>query len=172
MDKPRECQIPNLPTISTGPVYNEPLPAKIRFKRKFAKIWNYILKPQVRKSMKTLDLWTGKAAPEIPCTPSTALKEGDLVRVKPREEIEPSLDRWKELKGCAFLEYMWQYCGTSHRVLKVMERFLDEKDYKVKKCKGIVLLDGVICHGTPAFGRCDRCCHLFWRVEWLEKIDG
>ncbi len=122
--------------------------------------------------MKTLDLWTGKAAPEIPCTPSTALKEGDLVRVKPREEIEPSLDRWKELKGCAFLEYMWQYCGTSHRVLKVMERFLDEKDYKVKKCKGIVLLDGVICHGTPAFGRCDRCCHLFWRVEWLEKIDG
>jgi hypothetical protein len=52
-----------------------------------------------------------------------------------------------------------------------MERFLDERDYKVKKAKGIVLLKDVICHGTPVFGRCDRCCHLFWRVEWLEKIE-
>jgi len=42
----------------------------------------------------------------------------------------------------------------------------------VKKVKGVVLLDGVICRGTPAFGRCDRCCHLFWREEWLEKIEG
>ena len=26
-----------------------------------------------------------------------------------------------------------------------------------KKVSGIVLLEGVICHGTPAFGCCDRC---------------
>ena len=94
------------------------------------------------------------------------------MQVRSREEIEATLDRWKELKGCAFLEYMWPYCGTTQRVLQTMERFLDERDYKVKKVKGLVLLEGVICHGTPVFGRCDRGCHLFWREEWLEKIDG
>ncbi len=63
-------------------------------------------------------------------------------------------------------------CGTTQRVLQPMERFLDERDYKVKKVKGLVLLAGVICRGTPVFGRCDRCCHLFWRQEWLEKIES
>jgi hypothetical protein len=53
-----------------------------------------------------------------------------------------------------------------------MERFLDERDYKVKKARGIILLEGVICRGTPVFGRCDRCCYLFWREEWLEKIES
>lgn len=61
--------------------------------------------------------------------------------------------------------------ATKQRVLQVMERFLDERDYKVKKVSGIVLLEGVICRGTPAFGRCDRCCHLFWRQEWLKKVE-
>lgn len=46
-----------------------------------------------------------------------------------------------------------------------MEHFLDERDYKVKKVKGIVLLEGVIYQGTPVFGRCDRSCFLFWREE-------
>jgi hypothetical protein len=60
---------------------------------------------------------------------------------------------------------MWQYCGTTQRVLQSMEHFLDERDYKVKKVKGIVLLEGVIYQGTPVFGRCDRSCFLFWREE-------
>lgn len=101
---------------------------------------------------------------------AASLSVGDWVRVRSEEEIRATLDRWHELQGCAFLEYMWQYCGSTQQVLQVMERFLDERDYKVKKVKGVVLLKDVICHGTPVFGRCDRCCHLFWRVEWLEKL--
>lgn len=100
------------------------------------------------------------------------LKAGDLVRVRSREEIEATLDTRKEFKGCAFLQDMWQYCGTVQRVLQPMERFLDERDYRVKKCKGIVLLEGIICRGAAVFGQCNRCCHLFWKEEWLEKIDG
>jgi len=101
---------------------------------------------------------------------TTSLKAGDLVRVRSRQEIEATLDNWKELKSCAFLEYMWRYCDTTQRVLQPMERYLDERDYRVKKCNGIVILEGVICHGTLVPGGCDRCCHLFWREEWLEKI--
>ncbi len=92
----------------------------------------------------------------------THLEAGDWVMVRSLEDIQKTLNRFKELKGCAFLEDMKQYCGTQQRVLKVMERFLDERDYQVKKAKGIVLLDGVYCQGTPVFGRCDRSCLSFW----------
>jgi hypothetical protein len=99
------------------------------------------------------------------------LKPGELVRIKSRDEIQNTLNRWNALKGCAFMEEMWQYCGTTHRVFKRVNQFLDERTYLVRKCKGIVLLEGVICHGTKDFGPCDRSCFLFWREEWLEKID-
>ena len=70
------------------------------------------------------------------------------------------------------MDGMWQYCGTEQRVLRVVKQFLDERDYLMKKCKGIVILDGIICDGTKWFGQCDRCCYYFWREEWLEKIDS
>lgn len=100
------------------------------------------------------------------------LTVGDWVRVRSWEEIQPMLDPFNETRGCAFLEDMRKYCGTKQRVLKSMERFLDERDYKVKKVRGVILLENVICNGTPAFGKCDRCCFLFWREEWLERISG
>ncbi len=102
---------------------------------------------------------------------STSFQVGDLVRVRSREEIEATLDEWQELKGCAFTPEMWQYCGTTQRVLKPMEVFLDERDYRNKKCSGIVLLEGLICQGTAFSKGCDRCCFFLWREEWLERID-
>jgi hypothetical protein len=173
-----ECQIPGLQRIAEGDAELEPQPLIRRLKLVLAKPWNYQVKPALKTCSKHLAHWysrlTGRSNPASAVTvrqTATSLKAGDTVRVRSREEIQATLDRWKELKGCAFLEYMGQYCGTTQRVLQVMERFLDERDYHVKKCKGIILLEGVICHGTPVFGRCDRCCHLFWREEWLEKIN-
>jgi hypothetical protein len=169
MDRNSGCQIPCLPEISEGRVSSKGQPLMIRFKRMFALEWNFLLKPRLKRWFKRGG-WCGSTLRTAQSCPPTTLQAGDMVRVKSKEEIERLLNRWKELKGCAFLEGMWQYCGTKHRVLKVMEQFLDERDYKIKKSKGIVLLEGVICHGTPVFGQCDRCCHLFWREEWLEKI--
>jgi hypothetical protein len=101
--------------------------------------------------------------------PTVPYESGDLVRVRSREEVISTLDPFQELKGCAFLPDMYQYCGSQQRVLKSMRYFLDERDYKLKKVHGVILLENVICNGTPAFGTCDRCCFLFWREEWLEK---
>ena len=98
------------------------------------------------------------------------LEVGDLVFVKSKEEIQKTLNNWNQLKGCAFMEEMWPYCGTKQKVLKRVEKFLDERDYLVKKCKGIVILENVMCEGTKDFGPCDRSCYFFWREEWLEKI--
>jgi hypothetical protein len=99
------------------------------------------------------------------------LQPGDVVLVRSWEEIQATLNHWNSLKGCNFLEEMSPYCGTTQRVLKRVERFLDERDYLVKKCNGIVLLEDVICDGTVDFGKCDRTCFFFWREEWLEKVE-
>ena len=104
-----------------------------------------------------------------PC--SLSLRPGDLVRVRSRHEIEGTLSKWNQLKGCAFIEEMWPYCGTTQKVFKPVEKFLDERDYLMKKCYGIFILDGVICEGTKDFGKCDRSCYFFWRQEWLERIE-
>ena len=173
------CQIPCLPRLADGLADVGPQPFTKRIKRSLAKVWNYSVKKTMKKIYYAFRPWLARSTKkqsveELAMTKSTAgsLKAGDTVRVRSLEEIQATLDPWKELKGCAFLEYMQEYCGTTQRVLQSMERFLDERDYKVKKVKGIILLDGVICRGTPVFGRCDRCCYLFWREEWLEKIES
>ena len=162
------CQIPGYPRIAEGEM-EESLPSPVKWlKRAYARPWNYVVKPILKRFVRQLYAWKtslqSRHKPvDMTAPPSSQdhLQPGDFVRVRPREEIALTLDPFKELKGCAFLEYMWQYCGTTQRVLKPLERFLDERDYKVKKARGIVLLEGVLCQGTPVFGRCDRCCHLF-----------
>jgi hypothetical protein len=98
-------------------------------------------------------------------------KVGDIVRVLSSEKIMTTLDRWGALKGCAFIPEMEIYCGTTQRVYKTVNRFVDERDLRVKKSKGIILLDGIMCSGTSFYGSCDRSCFFFWREEWLEKIE-
>jgi hypothetical protein len=91
--------------------------------------------------------------------------------VRAREEIEATLDGKNKLKGCLFVAEMWDYCGTEQRVLKPIEQFLDERDYRVRRTSGIVLLEGAVCQGTDYLKGCDRSCFFFWREEWLEPID-
>ena len=106
-----------------------------------------------------------------PLPPRPTFLAGDRVRIKSRQEIQKTLNNWNYLKGCGFMEEMWSYCGTRQKIYKVVNQFIDEKDYLVRKCRGIVVLDGAICQGTRDFGTCDRSCFYFWREEWLEKIE-
>jgi hypothetical protein len=160
----KKCQIYCLDKISENLSLKEILwQKKNRLKRIIKRRWfflkNLLNRLMVSNKMATLEISGLKN-----------LKPGDWVIVKSKEEIKETLNNWNQLKGCAFMEEMWPYCGTKQRVLKRVERFLDERDYLVKKCKGIVLLEGVMCQGTKDFGPCDRSCFYFWREEWLEKI--
>ena len=96
---------------------------------------------------------------------------GDWIRVRSLKEIKGTLNHWRQVRGCTFMPEMAVYCDTTQRVLKRMKSFVDERDLRVKKSSGIILLDGVMCQGTAEFGSCDRACFHFWREEWLEKID-
>lgn len=99
-----------------------------------------------------------------------ALQEGDRVVVRSFEEIGKMLDERGFTKGCKFLEQMSQYCGQEYFVVRRIDRFYDELTARLCKAKGIVLLDQVYCDGTQV-GGCDRMCLLFWRTEWLKKLD-
>jgi hypothetical protein len=110
------------------------------------------------------------SAPPVESSPSR-LKTGDTVQVRSEVAIRATLDCFNELKGCAFAERMWAFCDTTQRVLKPVERFMNERDYAIKKCAGVFLLEGAICEGSSRMGRCDRACFYFWREEWLEKAE-
>ncbi len=162
-----KCQIHCLPMMAEPIGLPELLwQRRNRVRRVFKRRWHYLLRMFSANKAKNLSIERKSAVQAEPNT----LTPGDIVRVRSREEIESTLDRWGQLHRCSFMEEMVPYCGTTVRVFKQVKRFLDERDYLLKKCKGIFILEGVFCEGTKDFGPCDRSCFFFWREEWLEKV--
>ncbi len=172
------CQFPDLKTISEGET--PPPPAtllrrlKLFVRRRMTPYQERFFKGKTNTLMNWISKKKGeptKPAKVIHYSSQEHIQTGDRVRVRLREEIEATLNNWRQLKGCTFMPEMAAYCGTEQRVLKAMQRFVDERDLRVKKSSGIVLLEGVMCQGTADFGSCDRSCFYFWREEWLERIE-
>jgi len=162
------CQIKSVPKMCEPlSVSSKVWQRRNRLKRIIKRRWRYMVNLFSEYKKKS---WQ-KSEADVNKSLYYPLKPGDLVRVRSREEIKRTLNKWNQLKGCSFMEEMWSFCGTTQKIYKRVERFLDERDYLIKKSKGIVILEGVICEGTKDFGRCDRSCFFFWREEWLEKID-
>lgn len=101
---------------------------------------------------------------------SKTFRPGDLVRVRTEKDIMTTLDHNGKLKGCSFTCNMAPYCDSQQRILKPMARYYSEIDERVYKCKGLFILEGVTCNGDTSLGHCDRACLMFWREEWLEKV--
>lgn len=176
---PNECQIHHVPEMSEGIDKDQGGPLvprlKVMLQRRLTPHTKQIIKKRTNQFVSWLSAIRGKSkpSPNLAATADhTSLKAGDLVRVRSREEIQATLSIWGGYKGCGLMKDMWSYCGTVQRVLKPVERFVDERDLRVKKVKGVVLLEGALCQGAEPFGRCDRSCFFFWRQEWLEKIDS
>ena len=167
-----DCQITTLSHIIEGPQDKHPMslrllirnilgPRRVRTLKKYA---NDLFDFKVRLQ--------GKKPTELPLyQPEVSLKAGDLVQVRSLIEIKATLNHWGQLKGCSFAHEMEQYCNTTQQILKPVERFVDERDFRILRTKGIYLLDGINCPGVASLGRCDRNCFFFWREEWLERID-
>lgn len=172
------CQLQSYPAICgpDGRRQTVRLPLGTRLRLWLRKRMNGPFKRTVKK---TITSWRNRLRGVDPAASATAgpvdatrppLKAGDLVRVRSLEDIQATLNPWGELKGCSFMEGMTPYCGTTRRVFRSVERFMDERNYQMRKARGIILLEGVLCEGTDTLGRCDRSCLFFWREEWLEKI--
>ena len=172
-----KCQIACLPNFFEGyaPVPPESLKRKLRlfvrrnlnskqvrtYKSKTGKLFNRMAK---------ILQFNNEKNKEEKSDEYQRINTGDFVRIRSEEDIRATLNHWGQLKGCMLMPDMLPYCGTVQKVFRRMERFVDERDYYVKKTNGIILLEGLHCQGTSDYGRCDRCCFYFWREEWLEKI--
>jgi len=171
------CQIPGLQLIAEGGAEMPPQSflrqVKVFIRRHLTTGREREFKKFTNDLLNRYALFRGRSGkPRVASNPLTvqSLESGDWVRVRSLDEIQDTLNNWRQLKGCTFMPEMVAYCGTTQRVLKPLQRFVDERDLRVKRSTGIILLEDVMCQGTADFGNCDRSCLYFWRVEWLEKI--
>jgi hypothetical protein len=98
------------------------------------------------------------------------LMPGEFVQVKNKEEIQATLDRWSKNRGLWFDKEMIRYCGGRFRVLKRVERTIDEKTGRLIKLRNpCVILDGVTAKGDyHRFNPQNE--FIFWREIWLERV--
>ncbi|MGP3917552.1 hypothetical protein [Nonomuraea sp. 10N515B] len=99
------------------------------------------------------------------------LQPGELVRVKPKEEIAATLNEKLFNRGLAFDDGLLRFCGQKVRVRARVERVIDERSGRMIEMKTpSVVLDDYVCPGTHNFN-CPRAHLPFWREIWLERID-
>lgn len=105
-------------------------------------------------------------------TPSE-LRVGDRVRVRSREEILATLDADGRLDGLPFMPEALAFAGTELPVYKSAHKTCDtiNKGGAMREMPPSVHLTGARCDGS-AHGGCQAGCMLFWREEWLERLDG
>jgi hypothetical protein len=98
------------------------------------------------------------------------LEPGELVRIKSKEEIIRTLDVNNSNRGLSFDPEMLWYCGRQARVLRRVERIVDERTGKLLRLKRpCVVLEGVTCRGS--YHRCcPRADYPYWREIWLERV--
>ena len=76
------------------------------------------------------------------------LQPGERVRVKRKEEIVATLDANNANRGMSFDGEMLRYCGQEARVLRRVERIIDEKTGRMLRFKNpCIVLDDVTCTG-------------------------
>jgi hypothetical protein len=99
------------------------------------------------------------------------LQPGERVRVTRREEIVATLDANNANRGMSFDGEMLRYCGQGARVLRGVERIIDEKSGRMLRLKNpCIILDDVTC--TGAYHRqCPRGIYPYWREIWLERVE-
>jgi hypothetical protein len=98
------------------------------------------------------------------------LRPGELVEVKSKEEIVQTLDITNRNRGMTFDPEMLKYCGRQARVLRRVERIIDEKTGRMLYLRNpCIILEGVIC--TSDYHRlCPRGIYPYWREIWLRRV--
>jgi hypothetical protein len=98
------------------------------------------------------------------------LQPGELVEVKSHDEILATLDRGGRNRGMLFDAEMLRYCGRRFRVLRRVEKILDEKTGRLVRLPNpSIILNDVICTGSY-HRSCSRASFPFWREIWLRRV--
>jgi hypothetical protein len=99
------------------------------------------------------------------------LRPGDIVRVKTKEEILATLDRHGANRGLRFDAEMLRYCGQQARVLRRVDRIINEQTGRMMHFSNdCIVLEGSVCRGDYN-QYCPRSIYSYWREIWLERIE-
>jgi hypothetical protein len=101
------------------------------------------------------------------------LQSGELVRIKPHNEILQTLNSSNRNRGLFFDAEEVPYCGKTYRVLKSVTRIVNERTGKMQEMKTpCVILDSVICQSRYSECRlfCPRSIYPYWREIWLDRV--
>lgn len=97
------------------------------------------------------------------------LQPGEWVEVKSMKEVLGTLDARGCLKGLAFSNDMYGFCGQRLRVQSRVHTILDEETGKIRTVKDTVTLAGTTCR---KYMGCARQMPLLWREGWLKRVDS
>ncbi len=98
------------------------------------------------------------------------LRAGDVVEVRSRDEILETLDSDGRREGLPFMPQMLEYCGRQLTVIASAHKTCDVTAGEGRRLLRSVHLD-VRCDGK-AFGGCQAACLIFWKEDWLKRVDG
>jgi hypothetical protein len=127
-------------------------------------------------------LWRGSKWPRTPGlipagSPTPAmnlnLQPGELVRVKPQEEILKTVTTDNRNRGMVWDAELVPYCGGTYKVLKRVTKLIDEKTGKMMEMKTpCIILDSVVCQARYSDCRmlCPKSMYPYWREIWLERV--
>jgi hypothetical protein len=112
---------------------------------------------------------------ELPCE-SLNLQPGELVQVRSKAEILVTLDGSGQNRGLTFDAEMEPYCGRTFRVLRRVDRIVEEKTGRMLRLrKDCIILDEAVCSGLrcgfPRLG-CPRSVYPYWREIWLRRVES
>jgi hypothetical protein len=100
----------------------------------------------------------------------THLRIGDLVQVRPWEEIRATLDAQGTLGGMPFMPEILPYCGQVFPVWRLVHKACSEGG-AMRELDQTVYIGGMRCDGSAHDG-CQKCCRFFWHDAWLRKVDA
>ncbi len=100
------------------------------------------------------------------------LQPGDWVEIKSLDEIRDQLTPEQRNRGLHFDREMVPYCGKRARVLRRVDRLIDEKSGRMLTTKtASFILEDVVCPGLYHL-LCPRQAYAFYREAWLRRVDG
>ncbi|MGK5173603.1 hypothetical protein [Geodermatophilus sp. CPCC 205761] len=103
----------------------------------------------------------------LPIGRHRTLRAGDVVEVRPAEEILATLDRDATVDRLPFQPEMLAHCGSRFTVASRADTTCFYGT--LRRLEGSVHLTGLRCDGS-AHGGCQAGCLFFWKEEWLRPV--
>jgi hypothetical protein len=104
---------------------------------------------------------------------SLNLQSGELVEVRPMENIVETLNETAHNRGLWFSPDMRLLCGKQQRVARRIDKLIVDGTGEMRQLRNTVYLEGSLCGcAHVAFGGCSRCEFVYWREIWLRRPAG